>query len=717
MPPTVIDLVNILPSEGFIIQGDMPGDQAGNSVSNAGDINGDGIDDFIIGAPRGDDGGAYAGEVYVIFGKAGATRANIDLTNLAASDGFIIVGDTARDTAGYNVSGAGDVNGDGIDDLIIGAPNGDNGGYNAGEAYVIFGKAGATRANIDLTNLAASDGFIIVGDTVNDKAGHSVSSAGDINGDGIDDILIGAFAGDDGGYDSGEVYVIFGKAGATRADIDLSSLAASDGFIIVGDQAGDVVGWSVSDAGDVNGDGIDDLVVGAQLGDAGGSNSGQAYVIFGKTGATRANIDLTSLAASDGFTIVGDAANDRAGWSVSSAGDVNGDGLDDLVVSALLSADGGTYAGVAYVIFGKTGATRANIDLTSFSASDGFKIIGDAAFDQAGRSVSGAGDINGDGIDDLIVGAPYGDDGNNAAGEAYVIFGRAGATRANIDLTNLTSEEGFILQGDDVGDHAGNSVSRAGDINDDGIDDLLVGAPNSFNSGSDSGEVYVVYGKLEAGAISGTGAGDFINGTAAADAIYGLAGDDIVFGDVGDDRLFGADGSDGLFGEAGNDTLSGGAGQDKVDGGADNDIVIGGAAGDSLRGGDGDDVLDGGSGNDAMNGGTGVDVFTGGEGRDKFRFREGETGNTIATADRITDFDQAQGERISLTMMDAIVGGADDAFTFIGTAAFGNVAGQLRYELIGGNTYVMGDTDGDGASDFMIRLDGAVVLTGADFSL
>ncbi len=494
-----IDLTGLTAAQGFIIEGDVGGDQAGRSVSSAGDINGDGFADLIVGAPYGDNGGISAGEAYVIFGKAGANRTNIDLTSLAASDGFVIQGDVAGDRAGRSVASAGDINGDGFADLIVGAPYGANGGANAGEAYVIFGKAGATRTNIDLTSLVASDGFFIQGDVGGDYAGVSVASAGDINGDGFADLIVGASGGDNGGDRAGEAYVIFGKAGATRANIDLTSLAASDGFIIQGDVAYDTTGFSVSSAGDINGDGIADLIVGAHDGDNGGIDAGEAYVIFGKAGASRANIDLTSLAASDGFVIQGDAAFDNAGWSVSSAGDINGDGFADLIVGAPEGSYGGSDAGEAYVIYGKAGATRANIDLTSLPASDGFVIHGDANFDRAGWSVSSAGDINGDGFADLIVGARLGGNGGIAAGEAYVIFGKAGASRSNIDLTTLAASDGFIIQGDAAGDQAGYSVASAGDINGDGFADLIVGAPNGDNGGYGAGEAYVIYGRADIG--------------------------------------------------------------------------------------------------------------------------------------------------------------------------------------------------------------------------
>ena len=224
---------------------------------------------------------ASAGEAYVIFGKASGF-ANIDLTTLAPADGFIIQGDAAGDQAGQSVASAGDVNGDGYDDIIIGAPYGDDGGTSAGEAYVIFGKS-TGFANIDLSALAPADGFILQGSVAFDRAAESVSSAGDINGDGYDDMLVGALFGDDGGNTQGVTYVVFGKASGF-ATVDLSALTPADGFVISGESDLDISGDSVSPAGDVNGDGYDDILIGARGGDDGGTNSGEAYVIFGKVG-------------------------------------------------------------------------------------------------------------------------------------------------------------------------------------------------------------------------------------------------------------------------------------------------------------------------------------------------------------------------------------------------------------------------------------------------
>ena len=197
------------------------------------------------------------GEAYVVFGKASGFgsdvggRQVIDLASLSAGDGFIIQGDEAADLAGYGVSAAGDINGDGYGDVMVGAVFG-GADYGPGETYVVFGKATGFgtdiggRQVIDLTTLSASEGFIIQGDEMNDRAGCSVSSAGDVNGDGFDDLMLGAFGGSDGGGNAGEAYVVFGKASAFgnnvggRQVIDLTTLANGDGFIIQGDDAGDL---------------------------------------------------------------------------------------------------------------------------------------------------------------------------------------------------------------------------------------------------------------------------------------------------------------------------------------------------------------------------------------------------------------------------------------------------------------------------------------------
>ena len=473
--PTVVDL-SALGSSGFTLQDDGEYDRAGYSVSDAGDVNGDGIDDIIV--------GTRVNGAYVIFGRTGGFG-TIDLGNLLPADGFLIQGGDFH-YPGVSVAAAGDINGDGFDDVVVG---GFYYSYYYGSdptAYVIFGK-GSGFGTIDVSDLAASDGFTIQSEFhFYDFSGLRVDSAGDINGDGFDDLIVSS------PYDNGSAgaaYVIFGKASGF-ADIDLTNLSSSVGFEIAG-AAGlsDLAGWSVAGAGDVNGDGFDDLIVGAPGGDSGGTNSGQAYVLFGKASGFT-TIDLGNLAGA-GFLILGDFASDSAGFSVAGAGDVNGDGIADIIVGAHSNNDAADDAGEAYVIFGKASGL-GTIDLSNLGAG-GFTIQGDAVGDHAGWSVAGAGDINADGFDDIIVGAPFGDDGGTHAGEAYVIFGKPTGF-GTIDLTNLSPADGFIIRGDATEDRAGWSVSAAGDINGDGVADLIVGAPYGDNGANAAGEAYVIFG-------------------------------------------------------------------------------------------------------------------------------------------------------------------------------------------------------------------------------
>ena len=172
-------------------------------MSSAGDINNDGYDDIIIGANEADPNGDYSGESYVVFGKASGTySASLELSSLNGTNGFVINGIDGIDYSGHSVSSAGDINNDGYDDIIIGAYYADPNGDDSGESYVVFGKASGTySASLELSSLNGTNGFVINGIDANDKSGDSVSSAGDINNDGYDDIIIGAYEADPNGDD------------------------------------------------------------------------------------------------------------------------------------------------------------------------------------------------------------------------------------------------------------------------------------------------------------------------------------------------------------------------------------------------------------------------------------------------------------------------------------------------------------------------------------
>jgi hypothetical protein len=289
-----------------------------------------------------------------------------------------MTGEAADDEFGNSVSTAGDVNGDGYSDVIVGAYV--NGAFDAGRSYIYFGGTSMDNsADVTMTGEAADDFF-----------GYSVSTAGDVNGDGYGDVIVGAFRNDDGGDNAGKSYIYLGGTSMDNsADVTMTGEAAHDRF-----------GLSVSAAGDVNGDGYSDVIVGADQNDTEGSIAGSAYIYCGGT-------SMDNIAD---VTMTGEAEFDNFGSSVSTAGDVNGDGYNDVIIGAYNNDAGGSNAGRAYIYFGGTSMDIfADVTMT-----------GEVAVDWFGKSVSTAGDVNGDGYSDVIVGADQNDAGGSNAGRAYL---------------------------------------------------------------------------------------------------------------------------------------------------------------------------------------------------------------------------------------------------------------------------------------------------------
>jgi Ca2+-binding RTX toxin-like protein len=644
----VINLSTLDGTIGFQINGEAEGDSSGYSVASAGDVNGDGYDDLIIGSSRADPNGGNSGASYVVFGKASGFAASLNLSTLDGINGFKVSGEVAGDRSGVSVASAGDVNGDGYDDLIIGAYMADPNGNASGASYVVFGKASGFVADLDPSTLDGTSGFRLIGGAAGDRSGYSVASAGDVNGDGYDDLIIGAYGADANGSNSGASYVVFGKASGFAASLDLSTLDGTNGFRISGETSLDQAGRSVASAGDVNGDGYDDLIIGVYQADPNGANSGASYVVFGKASGFTANLNPSTLDGTNGFQVNGEAAEDRSGRSVASAGDINGDGYDDLIIGASEADPNGPFSGASYVVFGKASGFTANLNLSTLDGTSGFRINGEATADQSGRSVASAGDINGDGYDDLIIGARTSDANGSESGASYVVFGKASGFAASLDLSTLVGTNGFQINGASANDYSGYSVASAGDINGDGYDDLIIGASHADPNGNLSGASYVIFGQAPtptvvnfAGTpgedvVSGDALGDTLSGLAGKDTLRGLGGDDLIDGGADNDVLGGGLGADDLVGGLGNDILGGDDGDDQLDGGVGNDKLNGGAGADQLTGGDGADqisggdgidTLDGGAGNDLLDGGTGGDVMTGGTGNDVFVVDNGDQTN------------------------------------------------------------------------------------------
>ena len=418
-------------------------DSSGVTIRSAGDINGDGFDDLIIGAPlaEADASSNNAGQSYVVFGKSGGFGANIDVSTLDGTNGFVISGLDRGDLSGYAVSSAGDVNGDGYDDLIIGAPGAEDGTADrgAGQSYVVFGRAGAWDANFDLSTLDGTNGFVITGVDRFDASSSAVSSAGDVNGDGFDDIIVGAPGAEDGVADmsSGESYVVFGRADGWGAGFDLSTLNGTNGFVIRGGDRFDLTGYSVSSAGDVNGDGFDDIIVGAPGAEDGVADmaSGQSYVVFGQADGWPAVFDLSTLDGTNGFAISGIDKFDQSGFLVTSAGDVDRDGFDDFII--LADSGSGTSAGEGYLVFGSDEGWDATFSLSELDGENGIVLEGISDY-----SMITVSDVDNDGFSDVIIGGTTGGDG-------FVIWGQdyrdVNQIPVSLDLDNDSVDENSAL--------------------------------------------------------------------------------------------------------------------------------------------------------------------------------------------------------------------------------------------------------------------------------
>jgi len=478
----ILNLYTLDGITGTTVDADIPLENV--FVSSIGDINGDGREDVALGLQNSD-------SVYVVFGRDGNFAIPLFLSTLNGSDGFRINNLPGGGRFGFSVDGAGDINGDGVDDMVIGAPFTDRDGKSdTGAVYVVFGKTTTFDASFDVSALDGSNGFVMrgpipAGNIPGNTSGQSVSSGFDINADGVDDLVIGASRYRHGVLNnSGASYVVFGKTTAFAASMELSALNGNDGFMAFG-TVNSRSGTSVGSAGDVNGDGMDDLIIGAPEASPNGlAQAGASYVLFGKSTSFTATIELSILNGSDGFVINGEKANDNLGISVSGAGDINGDGIADVIIGAPNATPNGIPSGgSSYVIFGKATPFTATLEASGLDGNSGFAMVGNSL--PLGVAVSDAGDVNDDGLDDVIIGLRGEGSAILNAGVSYVLFGKASAYSEVIRLRFLNGLDGFAIRGSTAGEQTGFSVSGAGDLNGDGVDDMIVGGVSG---------VYIVYG-------------------------------------------------------------------------------------------------------------------------------------------------------------------------------------------------------------------------------
>ena len=428
------------------IRGEVRDDGFGRSFVAAGDVNGDGFTDYLAGADGDDDVALGSGEAYLFYGPLthdiGAGRADAAVLGEAVVDGL-----------GAAVASAGDVNGDGLDDILIGARSNDSNGIQAGRAYLFYGPLVGTHGALEADAIISGDPFY--------ELGWSLASAGDVNGDGFDDILLGAWMADSVGR-------AFLYLGPLSGQLSVADAEAAFTGVIFSEELGDAVA-----SGDLNDDGVPDLILGAPRPPLNGEDPGRAYVFFGPVAGSL-------LATQADVILQGQRDNDEFGTAVA-AGDVNGDGADDLIVGAhQLFRDA---SGRAYVFYGPLSGNM------SAGKADAIMVGEDSSPDDDdlfGQSVASAGDENGDGFDDVLVGAPTNYAGGTRAGRVYLfrgpIFGRVPAASADRIFTGTEFDE------------LGTSVAPAGDANSDRLADLLGGAPQFFGT-NDFGYAALFFGE------------------------------------------------------------------------------------------------------------------------------------------------------------------------------------------------------------------------------
>ena len=676
----------ILSGGGFALlspeRGDLTATPLGtsgpSSIGAVSDLDGDGRADLIVGTPGSNDKAVDAGRIFVAIGAIGAAR-QVDVSH-ATEATLVIDGVANGDMSGFSVGGIADLNGDGLGEIMIGAPGGNPGGLaDAGSGFVVWGRAGASGKGVDLQDLlnTSAKGFSIRGEAAGDGAGQAMVAFGDMNGDDRSDILIGAPGQDGAAADAGAAYVVWGKASGQR--VMLSDVAAgTGGFKILGARAGDRIGEVLGHLGDRNGDGRGEILLGSQTALGG---AGAVWVVDGQAGG--ASVSLGALTG--GYRITGQAG-EGAGAAVSGAGDLNGDGLDDILVGTALGD-------AAYVVFGKTG--QGNVSLADVAAGvGGLRIAGS---DLAGMTLLGDVDLNRDGIRDIVIGTPHDAEGGADAGAVHVIWGDQ--LYRTITLAEVAQGIGGAKIVGAAGSLTGSGLALAGDQNGDGIQDLMILSPGSGErvnvlfTPADWGPDATVYGTAAADVIgAGYGGPHHAIGT-GADSVMGLGGDDRITTGAGSDTLDGGTGADTLIGGRGDDSYvvdsAGDVVVEAADAGIDTVTVVAGTGhvladnvenltlSGSAHSGTGNALanrLTGGTGNDTLDGGAGDDTLAGGFGND--RYVVGSAGDVVIEL-------AGQGFDTVVSGLDHVLGAEIEALELTGTARTGT--GNAAANLLTGN--------------------------------
>jgi hypothetical protein len=458
--------------------------ELGRSVAGAGDINGDGYGDVIVGAPLYDNIFPDEGRTFVYHGSA---------TGLSTTTAWESSPNQEGDQWGTSVATAGDYNGDSYADVIIGAPFYGNTVPHGGAFFVYAGTAAGLQ---DFSILPIG----MDGQPAPSQFGCAVGTAGDVDGDGRSEVVIGALLFDNGEVDEGRVAVYNGRS---------AGLSNFTTWTAEGGAAGIEFGKSVAGAGDVNGDGFSDVIVGAPGFDNGQTDEGRAFLFLGSA---------TGVATTPAWTAEPNIANEHFGWSVAGAGDVNGDGYSDVIVGTNDNDDGNQER--AFVYHGSPGGLAAAPAWTGTIAQV------NAGF---GNAVGGAGDVNGDGFADVIVGAPRFDNGQNNEGRSFVYLGSA---------TGLSTTATWTAESDQASSLFGTSVATARDVNRDGFSDVIVGSPAFSNGQAAEGRAFLYLGSASGPAAAPVWTGESNQASASYGGAVATAGD--VNGDGFSDFAVGA---------------------------------------------------------------------------------------------------------------------------------------------------------------------------------